>query len=72
MRSVARWELIRCRRLRSASLWLRPRSFRSAGAGAGVDRSPSPSVATMSPPPRPPAAQETERTNELGLGWRNA
>ena len=51
MRSVARCSLIRCRRLRSASLWLRPRSFRPAGAGAGHSPSTPPSVTTISPPP---------------------
>jgi hypothetical protein len=42
VRSVARWALIRCRRFRSASLWLRP--FRSV---AGAEHSPSVAIRSL-------------------------
>lgn len=48
MRSVARCALIRCRRFRSASLWLRTAAPFRVVAVAGAEHSPSASVAIPS------------------------
>lgn len=49
VRSVARWPLMRCRRFRSASLWLRTAgpAFRDDDAGRRAEHSPSVAMKTL-------------------------